>query len=134
MTFLFSLLKFSSKLFPEYFWKFGFFNFKMHINFTYTLTWTLLSKIQSELPPNTLRLVEGPFDPEQIFQLVKIGVDEFDNSYVTYLAERGRAFRLTKTYPEIDKRKKSESGEVLQCATESTKTSFFQIVDFNDPR
>lgn len=87
----------------------------------------------SELPPNTLRLVEGPFDPEQIFQLVKIGVDEFDNSYVTYLAERGRAFRLTKTYPEIDKRKKSESGEVLQCATECTKTSFFQIVDFNDP-
>jgi len=44
-------------------------------------------------------LVEGAFNPTQIFFLVGLGVDLLDSSYAVWMAERGRAFQLSKDYP-----------------------------------
>ena len=50
------------------------------------------------LPPETPRLVEGAFDPSQIWNLVKLGVDLFDSSYAIMLADRGQVFRVGDNY------------------------------------
>ena len=50
------------------------------------------------LPPEAPRLVEGAFDPSQIWNLVKLGVDLFDSSYAILLADKGQAFRIGDNY------------------------------------
>lgn len=56
--------------------------------------------------------MEGAFSPSEIFFFVKLGVDLFDSSYATYLAESGKAFRLGDNFP--------------------SELSDFEELDFND--
>lgn len=51
------------------------------------------------LPSDILRIVEGPFDPSQVLFLFKQGIDLFDSSYPTLLAEKGFAFNLSNGFP-----------------------------------
>uniref|UniRef100_A0A915DJB5 tRNA-guanine(15) transglycosylase-like domain-containing protein n=1 Tax=Ditylenchus dipsaci TaxID=166011 RepID=A0A915DJB5_9BILA len=74
----------------------------------------LLADVMTELAPGSARMVEGPFDPHQIFTLIQLGIDIFDSSYAIWLAQQGRGFKLTDDYPS------SSSG--------------FKVVDFNDNR
>ncbi len=47
--------------------------------------------------------MEGAFNPQQIFQFVDaLGMDLFDSSYATWLAERGQGLRLHNDYPRRD--------------------------------
>uniref|UniRef100_A0A914MLR4 tRNA-guanine(15) transglycosylase-like domain-containing protein n=1 Tax=Meloidogyne incognita TaxID=6306 RepID=A0A914MLR4_MELIC len=62
----------------------------------------LIAETLSYLPQNNLRIVEGPFDPSQVLFLFKQGVDLFDSSYPTFLAEKGFAFELLEGFPLDD--------------------------------
>lgn len=50
--------------------------------------------IQQEAP----RLVEGAFDPYQIFSLIQSGCDLFDSSYTVLCGEKGIAFNVSEDY------------------------------------
>jgi tRNA-guanine family transglycosylase len=65
--------------------------------------------IQQEAP----RLVEGAFDPYQIFSLVQSGCDLFDSSYTVLCGEKGIAFNVSEDY---------------------AKTGAFSIVDFTEEK
>ncbi|CAD5223956.1 unnamed protein product [Bursaphelenchus okinawaensis] len=52
------------------------------------------------LPVNKPRLVEGAFDPTEIFELIRLGVDIFDTSYAILMAEQGKAFRVSDEFPQ----------------------------------
>ncbi|CAK5073082.1 unnamed protein product [Meloidogyne enterolobii] len=62
----------------------------------------LIAETLSYLPQKNLRIVEGPFDPAQVLFLFKQGVDLFDSSYPTFLAEKGFAFELLEGFPLDD--------------------------------
>ena len=51
------------------------------------------------MPPEKLRLVEGCFNPDQVLFLFHQGIDLFDSSFVTKLAEKGMAIRLVDGFP-----------------------------------
>ncbi|KAI6189869.1 Queuine tRNA-ribosyltransferase accessory subunit 2 [Aphelenchoides bicaudatus] len=52
------------------------------------------------LPVNKIRIVEGSFDPQQIFNLIQLGIDMFDSSFVVQMADESKAFRVSDSYPE----------------------------------
>lgn len=51
--------------------------------------YSLLETILSKLPQDKPRFVPGPFSPEQIVELIVRGVDLFDSSFVTKMADSG---------------------------------------------
>nr|CAD2203667.1 unnamed protein product [Meloidogyne enterolobii] len=75
---------------------------KKEENFDKEFLRQLIAETLSYLPQNNLRIVEGPFDPSQVLFLFKQGVDLFDSSYPTFLAEKGFAFELLEGFPLDD--------------------------------
>ncbi|CAK5023367.1 unnamed protein product [Meloidogyne enterolobii] len=75
---------------------------KKEENFDKEFLRQLIAETLSYLPQNNLRIVEGPFDPSQVLFLFKQGVDLFDSSYPTFLAEKGFAFQLLEGFPLDD--------------------------------
>ncbi|KAI1702157.1 queuine tRNA-ribosyltransferase domain-containing protein [Ditylenchus destructor] len=75
---------------------------------------SLISDALAELPADKARLVEGVFDPSQIFFLVQMGFDIFDSSYTCWLADQGKAFCVADDYP--------------------SSSSTFTVLDFNDKK
>ncbi len=47
------------------------------------------------------RLMHGAFNPMQVFQLIKCGIDLFDSSYASELSDHGMAFGLDSSFPTI---------------------------------
>jgi queuine/archaeosine tRNA-ribosyltransferase len=78
----------------------------------------LITETLSCLPSDKLRVVEGPFDPEQVLFLCKQGIDLFDSSYPTMLAEKGFAFGLIDGFP-LDG---------------NSRTEQFTLIDLNEKR
>uniref|UniRef100_A0A1I8BN86 TGT domain-containing protein n=1 Tax=Meloidogyne hapla TaxID=6305 RepID=A0A1I8BN86_MELHA len=68
-------------------------------NFNKEFLKQLIAETLSFLPSDKLRIVEGPFDPTQVLFLFKQGIDLFDSSYPTMLAEKGFAFGLLEGFP-----------------------------------
>lgn len=57
------------------------------------------------MPSEKLCLAEGCFNPDQVLFLFHQGIDLFDSSFVTKLAENGMVFRLVEGFPlELDER------------------------------
>ncbi|KAI6186632.1 Queuine tRNA-ribosyltransferase accessory subunit 2 [Aphelenchoides besseyi] len=83
----------------------------------------LLQSALEALPTNKLRLVEGSFDPANIFQMVLFGIDLFDSSWAVQLAEESKAFRVSSAYP------KTNEFEVLELSNEKYFEDFGPLFD-----
>uniref|UniRef100_A0A914WC93 Queuine tRNA-ribosyltransferase accessory subunit 2 n=1 Tax=Plectus sambesii TaxID=2011161 RepID=A0A914WC93_9BILA len=59
----------------------------------------LIVKVLANLPSGKPRMFNGALSPSQVFELVKFGVDLFDSSFPSSLADQGKAFRLADNYP-----------------------------------
>uniref|UniRef100_A0A0N5AJK4 TGT domain-containing protein n=1 Tax=Syphacia muris TaxID=451379 RepID=A0A0N5AJK4_9BILA len=47
------------------------------------------------------KIANGPFSPTEIVSLAKLGVDLFDSSFATLLAEEGKLFQLHPQFPKV---------------------------------
>lgn len=47
--------------------------------------------MQNKLPDDTLRIVEGCWNPVDVIKLIRLGVDIFETSYINLLVERTSA-------------------------------------------
>ncbi|CAD5231424.1 unnamed protein product [Bursaphelenchus xylophilus] len=83
----------------------------------------LLQHSLDGLPLNKPRLVEGVFDPSQIFELVRLGVDIFDSSYAVLMAEKGQIFRVANDFP------KQNTFELFDFTSEKYQEDLTPIVD-----
>uniref|UniRef100_A0A7E4VUA0 Queuine tRNA-ribosyltransferase accessory subunit 2 n=1 Tax=Panagrellus redivivus TaxID=6233 RepID=A0A7E4VUA0_PANRE len=73
----------------------------------------LLGETMLLLPQDKVRLVEGAFNPTQILHLIKLGVDLFDSSFASLMADEGKAFKI---------------------ADDFESTWEFSVLDFNDAK
>jgi hypothetical protein len=81
-------------------------------------------------PADRPRLVEGPLDPDQLVRLVRdAGVDLFDSSWPSWLADRGLGFRLrSEFFATIFDPSQKAGGQ------KRPENCGFVVVDFNEAR
>jgi tRNA-guanine family transglycosylase len=63
-----------------------------------SVDYSLVDKIVSLLPPNKPRYIPGPFSPSQMLELISRGIDLFDTSFVSRLADEGRVLFMNQNH------------------------------------
>ncbi|CDW55933.1 queuine tRNA ribosyltransferase [Trichuris trichiura] len=75
------------------------------------------------LPTDRLRYIPGAFNPSQIVQLAKAGIDLFDSSFATLEAGKGNAIFLNTEFPLND------SFEVIEVCNARHARHFLPVVE-----
>lgn len=84
-----------------------------------------LKEITKGLPDDKPRALFGSFNPETIFKLINEGVDIFDTSFATYLAEKGCALRI-----KVNASSGATTSSILDLNTKQYKEEF-DVIDGN---
>lgn len=85
----------------------------------------IIIEIMKVLPKDKPKALFGPFPPETMFELIKLGIDIFDTSYATCLSEKGIAMTV-----KLDTATGITSTQLLDLTKDDFKRDF-NVIDSN---